>query len=363
MSIDLRTALADRLDTVEAPRGDLQAAVRAGTRRRRVRRGAVAAGTVGALALVAVVATGQLRDTVADHTVVDYPSLGRMDFGGGLRAYADPGHEVHLGGRTFDASDLEWLDTDAAATPSGMVFYDAARPMLLGEDGEVTALVADPVESHGGFHPTAKADSASPSVAFATLRDGVATITVRDLESGEDTGSLDVECGRCDDLVIDGLDGGVVFYRTAAGTSVWDVAGDEPRVFAGPRTRVADVRAGVVLYDGPEPSTAAARDWRLVPGAIDAQLTFDGRHVLYWSSRLQSTEPGGAPVTLEQGPTQVGALGFWAVDTDGSVLVATVAGKYPDYTVFDCEVPSGACTPLGPLAPQGGDPMFIGNDM
>ena len=50
------------------------------------------------------------------------------------------------------------------------------------------------------------------------------------------------------------------------------------------------------------------------------------------------------------------------MDTDGSMLVAH-AKRYPHFTVYDCEVPSGACTELGPLKPTGGDPMFIGNDM
>jgi len=362
MSADLRTALAERLDTVEAPRGDLQAAVRVGTRRRRVRRGAVAAGTAGALAMVAVVVTGQLRDTVADHTVVDHPSLGQLDFSGGLRAYADPGHEVHLGGRTFDASNLEWLDTDAAATPWGIVFYDAGRPMLLGEDGETVSLVDGPVESRQGFHPTAKVDSIQPQVAYATLRDGGATITVRDMESGKDVGSLDVECGGCGDLVIDGIDDGVVFFRDGNGTQAWSVGDPDPVEFA-PDAQVVDVRNHVLLYDGQEPSSELADRYLLVRAPVDAQLTYDGDFVLYWSSRLEPTHEGEAPMVLEQGPTKRFALGFWTIDTDGSVLVAAPSGEYPDYTVNDCEVPSGACTEVGPLSPEGGDPMFIGNDM
>ena len=66
---------------------------------------------------------------------------------------------------------------------------------------------------------------------------------------------------------------------------------------------------------------------------------------------------------LEQGPTEQNALGFWAIDSDGSVLVAGPDGKYPHYLVYDCEVPSGACEELGPLVTTGGDPEFIGVDM
>ena len=67
---------------------------------------------------------------------------------------------------------------------------------------------------------------------------------------------------------------------------------------------------------------------------------------------------------LDQGPTETEArLGFWAIDSDGSVLVARTDGKYPNFLVYDCEVPSGACEELGPLKTTGGDPLFIGVDM
>ncbi len=96
-------------------------------------------------------------------------------------------------------------------------------------------------------------------------------------------------------------------------------------------------------------------------GAIDSQLTYDGAHVLAWSSTLEPTAPDGDALVLEQGPAGKG-LGFWTIDTDGSVLVMTTK-KYPDFTVYDCVVPSGACEKIGSLQPTSGDPMFIGNDM
>jgi len=67
---------------------------------------------------------------------------------------------------------------------------------------------------------------------------------------------------------------------------------------------------------------------------------------------------------LEQGPTKQYALGFWAIDSDGSVLVARPdeARGYPHYRVYDCAVPTGACEELGPLVTRGGDPEFIGVD-
>jgi len=363
MTTDLRTALKEQLDALTPPPADLERVVRRGKRRRWVRRARTAAVVAGVVAALVVSLTGRLGGPEQNTTVTDYAGIGRLDFDEGLRAYADPGGEIHLGDRTFDGADLEHLDTDATATAFGVVFYDRGRPMLLGESGEVTALVEGPVESSDGFHPTAKSDSQAPLVAWATLSDGIATLTVRDMSTGEDAGSLDVACGDCDDLVIDALDKGFVFFRTSEGTQIWEVGRDLSFAFAGTQTRVVDVRSGVLLYDGPAPRSADADRYLSIPAPIDAQLTFDGRHVLYWSSVLQPTRNTGGPVRLEEGPKKEGALGFWTVDTDGSVLVATLTGKYPEYTVFDCEVPSGRCAEVGPLEPTGGDPMFIGNDM
>ena len=367
MSIDLRTALEDKLDQVTPPPGDVDRARREGTRIRRRRGATRGIGVVAVVAVVAVAVTqvvgARLERTVNDMVAKDYPSLGQLDFSEGLRAYADPGGEVHLGGRAFDASDLAYLDTDATATPYGVVFYDDGRPMLLDEAGEVTALVEGPVESGGDFHPTAKADSAAPHVAWATLRDGTATITVRDMATGDDVDTLEVDCGNCDDLVIDALDGGVVLFRTGAGTQSWQVGRTSTFALAGPRTRVVDLRNGTLLYDGPIPAGTGPQRYLMVPAPIDAQLTFDGQYVLSWSSVLEPVLKSGEPVRLEVGPEQRGALGFWSIDTDGSVLVAALDGKYPNYLVSDCEVPSGACVDVGPLKPTSGDPMFIGNDM
>lgn len=367
MSTDLRTALETTLDQVTPPPGDLDRVRREGTRLRRRRRTARTAGGVAVAAVFAVGLTSVVGDalqtSVTDDIVEDYPSLGQLDFSQGLRAYADPGGEIHLGGRAFDGSDLAYLDTDATATPHGIVFYDGGRPMLLDETGEVSALVEGGVESGPDFHPTAKADSAAPHVAWATLQDGTATITVRDMETGDDVDTLEVECGDCEDLVIDALDGGVVLFRTADGTQGWQVGRTSTFELAGPGTRVADLRNGTLLYDGPVPVGTGPERFRMVAGPVDAQLTFDGRYVLDWSSILQPVDPADEPVRLEAGPRQRGALGFWTIDTDGSVLVAAHDGKYPNYLVSDCAVPSGDCVDVGPLTPTGGDPLFVGNDM
>jgi hypothetical protein len=364
MSLDtqLRDLFEERLGDVVPPTGGLAATVTRGRRLRRRR--VVLTASVGAVAALSLVATGiTFLDGPAGGPPGDtaVEPLGQMDFSQGLRAYGDPGHTLHIGGRTVDASGLEWLDTDAVATERGVVYYADGDLLLVQEDG-TTATLDKGEKVPGRFHPTVKADAFEPLVAYAVVDDGTPVLKVLDTDSGDVVASRPLDCtGACRGLVIDGIDSGAVFVRDKDGTSVWRYEDDQELVpFAGPKTSVADVRSGTVLYDGPAPQGPGAASWTLVAGAIDAQLTYDGKYVLYWSSRLEPTDPAGSPVTLEQGPVKFGAA-FWTIDTDGTVLVAA-----PDknaFTVYDCEVPSGTCEELGPLDPEGGDPMFIGNDM
>ena len=189
--LDLRETLERHLDAVDVPPPPLGPVVAKGRRRNRRRPGRI--GTSVTVVLAAVAASGAAL-VVADDggRVVDpseYASLGALDFSHGARAYAAPGQELHLAGRTFPYGDLDYLDTDAVATPYGMVFYDDGRPMLLGADGEVRALVDGPLDDPDGFHPTAKADSAKPWVAYATRRGITTTVTVRDLAADRDVAS------------------------------------------------------------------------------------------------------------------------------------------------------------------------------
>jgi hypothetical protein len=264
-----------------------------------------------------------------------------------------------MGGRSFPAEDMQWLDTDAAATSAGLVFFDDGRPFLLGGDGHPEALWDGPVDDPKGWHPTAKNDATSPAVAFA-VRDGdTVTLVVRNPLAERRT-TLPVRCdgsAGCDGLVVDGIDSGVVFVRTRWGTFVWRPTSEEAKglePFAGPRTRVADVRHRTVLYDGPRP-TVTLPGWTYVAGAIDAQLTFDGKHVLSWSPVLKSIGNDEA-ITLDL-PKDAQ---FFTVDTDGSILAATTGDPA---RFFDCALPDGVCEPIGDLQMTGGDPQFIGNDM
>ena len=124
--------------------------------------------------------------------------------------------------------------------------------------------------------------------------------------------------------------------------------------------RVADVRNGRVLWSDAPPAPAPdspVAHWRYTKGAIDAELSHDGRHVLYWSSTLKPTEPGGKAIRLK-----LKNATWFTFDTDGSVLAA-VSGGDQNSTVYDCKLPSGACERIGSVTTKSGDPMFIGNDM
>lgn len=363
MSTDLERTLSAglraRLDPAAVPTGDLDRVLASGRRIRTGRRVAAAGGlTVAAAAVLGgvLLVGGPAKDGPGGTQVAVDVALGPLDVSQGLRAYADPGQEVHLGGRVFPADAFQALDTDAAATPAGIVAYVAGRPVLLDDTGEVRGL--EPGAEATDFTPTAKADSTGPSAAYGAELGGEPTVVVRDLVSDEVLGRRVVPAST----VVDAYDDGLVVLRTDEGTSVWDVAQDSVTELGGPRTRVADLRGGVLLFDGPRPdgpATAGLR--RLVSGAIDAQLTFDGEHVLSWASRLEPTDPGGRPVVLDEGPPD-GGYAFFAIDTDGTVLLAEPGGR-SGATVYDCLVPSGACEELGPLSTRGGDPAFIGNDM
>ncbi|MFT3873046.1 MAG: hypothetical protein QM714_10430 [Nocardioides sp.] len=345
MTADLAELIRDRVDQIPVPPGDLTAVQRTarGIRRRRRVPAVVAAAVLIGAAGYALRPGGESgrADRVLD-------PLGRLDFSDGLRAYAVPGQEVHLGGRSFPSAGLGALDTDAAATPFGIVLYVSGRPALLAESGDTTLLEGD--AEKGSFLPTAKADSVNPWVAYGATLDGHPTVIVRDLETNEVIGRQAVS----EATVIDALDDGTVFLRTDDGTTTWDPTTGKVAELAGRRTSVADVRNGVLLYDGKTPGGPASTAYRLVRGPIDAQLTFDGGHILSWSSRLESTD-GSAPIVLDH------QADFFAVDTDGSILAAAMTGD--GATVYDCEVPSGTCTELGPLTALHGDPEFIGVDM
>jgi hypothetical protein len=360
--LDLRETLERHVGAIDVPPAPLGPVVVKGRRRQRRRRAVIGTSVTAVLAVVAASGAALMlsNDEGRGADTSQYASLGALDFSHGARAYADPGSELHLAGRTFPAKDLDYLDTDAVATSYGMVFYDHGRPMLLGTDGEVQALVDGPLDNPDDFHPTAKVDSKHAWVAYATRRGITTTLTVHDLSTGRDVASTTIDCPGCTDLVIDAFDDGVVYVRIDHLVRAWRIDEDKWEDLADGGTRIADVRNGVVLYDGKAPADVGLTR---VEAPIDATLTFDGKYILNWSSRLGSTD-GSPDLVLDQGPTgDKGGLAFYAIDSDGSVLVARTDGKYPNFLVYDCDALSGACEELGPLKATGGDPQFIGQDM
>ena len=354
---ELREQLQAHLDTVTPPPADLDA-VRRRSRRLRVRRlagpGAFAVAAVGVVALALTQSTSPPTGPDGD---VDVAAAGPLEDGSGLRAIASPGQKIYMGGRELPYS-IERLDTDAAATPYGIAFYDEdGRPWLLEPSGERAQLDDGPSDPDSEFRPTIKADAVRPHVAFAVMDGDDVTVTVYDLDERSVVATTGITCtDGCSDLVVDGIDSGVVLLRMQSGTVAWDHDRDESFRIAGRETRVADARNRVLLYDGVEP-TVEMEGWRYVSGAIDAKLTFDGRHVLYWSDELVPTgvrAAGTIKVDLPEPAT------FFAMDTDGSVLAATVGDPSE---VFDCELPSGECERLGEISTLHGDPLFIGADM
>jgi hypothetical protein len=357
--LDLRETLERHVGGAAVPAADPLVAIGRGRRRRHRRRGLWAVCVTGALAAAVSGGVWAWPDDPPDRRsdAAQAVDRGQLDFSRGARAYADPGGELHLGGRALPSGGLGSLDTEAVATAYGLVYFDAGRPMLLGADGTPAALLDGEVDDPDGFHQSVKWDPARAEVAWTTVRGDTALLTVFDLATHEILRQGEAPCvGGCS-VAIDAIDDGTVVVRKDDGTYLW---GDQdPERIGGPDVRVADLRGGVLLWSGARP---VVDGYRLVEGPIDASLTFDGRYVLDWSSRLRSTD-GNPDLLLTQGSTERGARGFWALDSDGSVLVADPGPDTSGFTVYDCGVPLGECEELGPLRPTGGDPLFVGADM
>jgi hypothetical protein len=374
MNDTLRDVISTAMDSTEAPAGDLDAVIRRGRNRRRRQQGAIAAG----LASVAIVVGFGIVQPGGDNVpnqepegpwTPSYVPVAAFDPTEGLRAFADPAQDgpIHLGDRSYQKRDMDYLDTDASATPYGVVFFDRdQKPRLLGSDGRVVPLGEGPRRPHKGFHPSSKYDSERPWVAWTEHHGDYVRIIVYDLKSRTNVGARDVDCAgtSCAAVKVDGLDDSVAFVRTEGGTFIWRPESDDWIRFGGPELRVADVRGGTLIHDGPAP-TLETDEWRIVKAPIDAQLTFDGQNILYWSNVLEPAVPGGQTIRLEAGAVDGG---WYTIDTDGSILVASTTERsredsHLEADFFDCEIPSGSCTKIGAIATESGDPMFIGDDM
>jgi hypothetical protein len=357
-SDQLTRALTETLDSVTPPLPDLADVVSRGRRvqrRRRVTAAAVAVGAVAAAWIGAYQLAGGTADVIRPDSDVAVP--GGFGMENGLRAVASPGVRLFLGDTSVPLEgDFFSLDTDAAASSYGVLYTDTDGVVQLLEPTGGTRALTEGTEVPRDAHPTIKVDPATDLAAWMTYEEGQPTLEVYDLAEEETVATAPPPCmGDCDALVIDAISGGRVVLRGKDGTITWNWTSEDQAwvPLAGPATRVADVQSGVVLHDGPRP-TRLPDGWRAVKGPIDGLLTHDGLHVVAWDRVLPSTSPGASPIKLED----VGAM-FFTVDTDGSVLAATLSPS----EAFDCEIPSGECEKYADLPPGGGDPLHIGADM
>lgn len=394
----VKGAVEEQLTRVVPPEPDVDAVLGRQRHRSTVRLVAV---PVAATALVGGVVGGADLLVGGNGGSAQAESLGSFDFSKGLRSYLSPdeGGGIYIAGRRFDSDKLKDIDIDATATPYGMIYFDGnGQAHLLDEQGYRKAIGPVPEElpeppepntktfyldDDGGvskepgagretvtmpvgptpeqYHPSAKADTTSTLAAWTEYYGDHVTVRMYDLATGEDAGSYDVPCSDgCAEVSLDAVDSGLAYVGTEDGTFVWNPRTDEWTRLAGPQTEVVDVHSKTILYAGETPGPARGGpiddSWRYVKGAVDAELSHDGRHVLDWSSTLKPTRAGDEPVELDV-PR---AATFFTFDTDGSVLAAT---SEDPARVYDCEVPSGECTRLADVPTRNGDPVFVGNDM
>ncbi len=360
---------------------DPQVVVRRGRAIRRRRKFLGWAVPAAAVAILGAVAMGTAR-TEQQAPGLDVPRpetfapVGMLDYSHGLRAFASPDADgmVSIGGRSFPVRAKGYLDTDATATAFGLVFFDrAGQPHLLAQSGTDQVLAPIPTRVGRDVRLSAKADARRPLVAFTQPSAHGVSVQLASLVTRRSLDSIEVACAgsACKDVRIEAVDHGLVFVRTQGGTFVWDPKSTDAArwtLLGKGAFRVADARNGRVLWSFTPPTPASdspVADWHFTQGAIDAQLSYDGRHILDWSPTLKPTEPGSHVIRLE-----LKNAAWFTFDTDGSVLAATrvdrstaAENQKSSSTIFDCGLSSGACERIGSVSTKSGDPIFIGNDM
>jgi hypothetical protein len=359
-------SIEQHVQQVPAPPVDLAAIRRSGRRRR------LATTAVTSAAVLAFIAGGFALVTGGggDPTGSELPptNLPAMDFDDGVRAYYDDiNRELHMGGQAFPLSNVPNLDISSSATPHGVAYIDDDGDVrLLTEDGKSRLLTSEggAPGGNGDAFGAVVFDAATDRLAWLTLRhDELFVVEHEFVDAASETQvwtELPCEGRECEMFAVAGFDQGSVFVRRLDRDETLVVKRRGNPVVTLEGFAVADARGGVVIGQGTLPfGEPLGKGWRFAEAqGPESLLTFDGAHELYWSSTLRSTD-GGAPLRLD-----VPAKGteFVNLDSDGSVLVAVSSASGPQ-RYFDCDVPSGECTPIGTLEGTSGDPIFLGNDM
>ncbi|MGH3503165.1 MAG: hypothetical protein ACRDQA_20060 [Nocardioidaceae bacterium] len=368
------TAIRDKADAAVPPPPDLKRITSRGRRRSRMRTGAVGVVALAVIAPLAAVAyetvpgLGRDSGSPAASPVID--GVGRLNFGGGLRLWSNQGGtSIHVGDKDIPVARVSNIGTQATGTSYGLVYFAQQRPYLLERSGNSVPLSAKPTADEHS-RPHAEVDAQRPLMATSTFHDGAVRLRLYNLQQRRAVDSFQVPCSSdadCSAAKVVAVDQGLVFVRTEAGSYVWDHTrpGDSAWTqVTGPKSKVVAVRNKTILHTGPKPAhppvgsgSPIDRSWSYTKGAIDAQLSTNGKWVLSWSNTLKPTSGHGAAIRLDLPDDYINAT----FDTDGSVL-AVVAGGHGGYPVYDCMIPSGRCVQVSQTK-TGGEPVLVGNDM
>ena len=240
------------------------------------------------------------------------------------------------------AAGFEGLDTDAAATPGGVVYYDAGRPMLLDLDGEIHPWSPDAVDRSAATSTRRpRPTRPRPRSPWPSLRDGEPRILVVDTETGRCVDAIDFVCDglRRRDRCVRRRCGVLPRRRrhqrcgTSTGTS------PAPSPGRGRRSPTSATASCSTTAPCRSPSRASAS--ATTPSSA-------GRSTPSSPTTVPTCSPGRAPWSrpgrgepLQLSVTERDSASQWTVDTDGSILVASRAGSAT--RVDDCDPVTGAC--------------------
>ncbi|WP_193607178.1 hypothetical protein [Nocardioides lijunqiniae] len=362
MTDKLRDLLHDRAAGTDFPASDVDALVRAGDRRVRRRRGAVAGGALAALAVAAALVVPTLRDgDAAPGPSVD-PSDGATEtLPNGVVSWATS--SVILAGD--DALDVGHEVRAYVATTHGYVFADPEGTVYSVTDGDVDPIgrtdASDPhlVTDAGSALVGWVDDTSGPAPAFMTFDQS--TEDEATFAGGETSDGMDSTADGADPAYFYALDGGTAYWRDARGAVAVDLATQDTEVVdpdAVDGRDILDVEDGVIAFrDGRGVAVGSTRESAVrLPGvtAVEGELSPDGAWFAY-AAPVPDIENGGrtearvigvdgTTVPLDIPPAVLSfALPFGWLDDDtvGVLSSGPITSRYQ--SLLGCEVTTGEC--------------------